>query len=100
MNEDFELLTTAELSHLYLGKILADGFFKNETLQPLEEDLKDVLTTFFLRPIKPGNVFRFRHEINLEYNAAFQACQAVFKDSSSFLEQSQQLLKLLLLKLN
>jgi hypothetical protein len=95
MNEDIELLATAELSQLYLGKILSDGFFKNEALQPLEEELKDVLTTFFLKPIKAGNVYRFRHEISLEYNAAYQACQTVFKDESTFLTQSQQLLKLL-----
>ncbi|MFZ9045254.1 MAG: nucleoid-associated protein [Cyclobacteriaceae bacterium] len=95
MNEDIELMATAELTKLYLGKILAGGFFKNEALQPLEQELKDVLTTFFLRPIKPGTVYRFRHEISLEYNAAYQACQAVFQNPSAFLEQSQKLLQLL-----
>mgnify|MGYP001272664804 CR=1 FL=1 len=95
MNEDITLLASAELSDLYLGKILSDGYFKNESLQPLSEELRDVLTVFFLKPIKPGNVYRFRHEIGLEYNAAYQACLSIFNDPSDFLEQSQQLLKLL-----
>lgn len=95
MNEDITLLVSAELSDLYLGKILSDGYFKNESLQPLSEELRDVLTVFFLKPIKPGNVYRFRHEIGLEYNAAYQACLSIFNDPSDFLEQSQQLLKLL-----
>lgn len=95
MNEDLTLMSSASLSQLYLGKILADGYFKNETLQTLDEDLRDVLTVFFLKPIKPGNAFRFRHEISLDYNAAYQCCKTIFEDSTAFLEQSQQLLKLL-----
>jgi hypothetical protein len=95
MTEEINLLTTARLSQLYLGKILSDGFFKNESLQHLDEELSEMLTLFFLKPIKAGNVYTFQHEINLDYNAAFQSCEHIFEDPSTFLEQSQQLLKLL-----
>jgi hypothetical protein len=95
MTEEINLLASARLSHLYLGKILQDGFYKNEVLQELDEELIDILTIFFLKPIKPGNVYTFQHEINLDYNAAFQSCSQIFEEPGTFLDQSQQLLKLL-----
>jgi hypothetical protein len=88
-------LATAELKSVYLGRIVEDGYFKNESLQELDESLQDILTIFFLKPIKPGIVYTFNHEIDIKYNAAYEACKTVFDDSNTFLEQSQQLLKLL-----
>jgi hypothetical protein len=95
MNEEINLLSSAELNAVYLGKIVEDGYYKNEALQELDESLKDILTIFFLKPIKPGVVYTFNHEIDLKYNAAYAACSVIFEQPDQFLEQSQQLLKLL-----
>ncbi|MFT4737129.1 MAG: hypothetical protein ACJAZM_001688 [Cyclobacteriaceae bacterium] len=95
MSEDISLLASAELKAVYLGRVNEEGYYKNDVLQTLDEDLADILTTFFLKPIKPGFSYTFDHEIDLKYNAAFVACQEIFANEEVFLDQSQQLLKLL-----
>lgn len=83
------------LSQLYVGAISADGFFKNDRLADLNEQLNDILCMFFLKPFKPHNFFTFSHELDVEYNGAFASCRKIFEDQQTMLEEAQNFLKLL-----
>lgn len=87
----------ARLAQLFVGAISSDGFFKNDQLATIDEQLSDILCLFFLKPFKLQNFYTFSHELDVEYNGAFASCRNIFKaeNEGSLLEEAQNLLKLL-----
>lgn len=83
------------LEQMYVGAISSEGFFKNDRLADLNDQLNDILCMFFLKPFKPHNFFTFSHELDVEYNGAFASCRKIFESAESMLEESQNFLKLL-----
>lgn len=87
----------ARLAQLYVGAISPEGFFKNDQLATIDEQLSDVMCLFFLKPFKLQNFYTFSHELDVEYNGAFASCRNIFEsaDEKELLQEAQNLLKLL-----
>ncbi|MEM9326837.1 MAG: nucleoid-associated protein [Bacteroidota bacterium] len=88
-------IDSIRLRQLYVGAISDEGIFKNNELIKLEQGLTEVLTSFFLKSFKMENFMTFTHELDVEYNGAFVSAGSVFEDPQRFLEEAQNLLKLL-----
>lgn len=58
-----------------------------------DEDILDILKTYFLSPFKQPEFFSFSHEANLELNEIYSYSQKIFDKKSELLEQSVNMAK-------
>ncbi len=89
----------AELSIHRIGNKAQDEFYvlSDQSMQIQDELLKNLLLQYFLSPYQKVNeIYRFTHpNDDLALNEVFHFASAIFKDGSSFHENSQQLAKYL-----
>lgn len=58
-----------------------------------DEDLNQLLLSYFLSPFKSSEYFNFYHDIEIEMNEVFVCVDKIFSHSEALLEQSQNLAK-------
>lgn len=62
------------------------GISKNEI--KLEQEVSDILLSYFLKPFKKEEFYNFTHEVGMEYNEVFNFATSFFENNESFYEQS------------
>lgn len=62
-------------------------------IQIPDEDVLNLLKTYFLTPFKQPEFFSFAHETDLEMNEVYNYAQRIFGNTDSLLEQSQNIAK-------
>lgn len=87
----------AALSELAIHKIgiAAEDEGMELATQPVkvDADVTQLLKSFFLKPFKPGELYTFTHETDLQLNEVFHYAQAVFTDPDSLFLQSVNIAK-------
>jgi hypothetical protein len=60
---------------------------------PLDDELRGILSDYFLKPFKGTNFLRFHHSASLEMNEVYSFCKRIFEsEGEEILEQSQHIL--------
>lgn len=59
----------------------------------VDDEIKEILLSFFLSPFKPGEYFNLYHDTDLKYNEVFGYVSEIFNDPDSLFEQSINLSK-------
>ncbi len=95
MSEEIIIYEEATIGQLFVGAIGEDGFFNNDRLIEVSPAINEILPTFFLKSFRQKDFFSFTHELDVEYNGAFASCRKLFEEPEAFLQESQNLLKLL-----
>ncbi len=95
MSDDIIPYEEVTIGELFVGAISGDGFFNNDRLIEVGDAMNEVLPTFFLKSFRIRDFHTFTHELDVEYNGAYASCRRIFEEPESFLEESQNLLKLL-----
>lgn len=79
--------------HRVGNKHRAERNFISENLLQVDEALVDALNTFFLKPLKRSEeLYHFIHTSNVELNEIYSYAQTIFKDPSTLLSESKNIL--------
>lgn len=62
----------------------------SENLLSLDENLTNILETYFEAAFKPLETFEFFNENSLEYNAVFKICESIFQNPNILHEASKE----------
>lgn len=68
-----------------------EPLFLSQQETKIDEDLKNLLTNYFLDAFKYEEYFRFRHDIDVNMNEVFHCARAIFEDPNVLLEQSKNI---------
>ncbi len=93
-NFDASSLVAVALHHVG-NKGLDEGFILGQHLLPLDDQLQDLLTTYFLSPFKAEESYQLYHSDGVEHNVMWSHAIALFDGEKDFLSVSQELAHLL-----
>lgn len=79
--------------HLVGNKSLEEGMHFSSQLLSLDEDLKELLSTFFLNSFTSDEYYEFFHESELELNEVYTYVSRIFDNPDALYEQSVNLAK-------
>lgn len=79
--------------HRVGNKQTQEGLILSQSVTPINEQLQDVLTQYFINPFKVEEYYHLYHEENLELNPIYQCCREIFADHETLLEESQKIAK-------
>ena len=87
----------AQLEHLaihFVGNAAADeGMQLSKELVAVDEDVTELLKSYFLKPFKEQGLYTFHHESDINLNEVFHYATAVFDDPGSLYLQSINIAK-------
>ena len=94
MNINFTETNIHNFSVHSVGNKLADeGCFLSNNIITANQELKELLTHYFVSPFKSSEYFNFYHDIDINMNEVFVCANKIFDDPENLLEQSQNLAK-------
>ncbi|MCQ2306351.1 MAG: nucleoid-associated protein [Bacteroidales bacterium] len=79
--------------HLVGNKSLEEGMHFSSQLLSLDEDLKELLSTFFLNSFTSDEYYEFFHESELDLNEVYTYVSRIFDNPDALYEQSVNLAK-------
>lgn len=79
--------------HFVGNRLEEDRLTITDSPLDLEEDIKTLLTTYFLSSFKTEVIYHFHHDAAIELNEVYSFASAIFEDSSVLHEQSIHLAK-------
>ncbi len=79
--------------HSVGNKTQEEELFLSNSNLVLDEDLMDVLKTYFLKPFKENGLYEFTHESGLQFNEVYSFCKEIFQDPEKLHFQSINLAK-------
>lgn len=83
------------ITHFVGNKNREEGYKSSDSTTFVKQDSKDYLMRYFLSSFQLNDFNRFDHAVKLEMNEVYSICKKLFKNQSDFVEQSENLLKLL-----
>jgi len=92
---DFAQMTFKALAvHKVGNKVRQEGVLQAESLYHLsDDDLKNILLDYFLKPFKKEEFFKFTHDTDLSFNETYNFCKNIFDNKQTLLEQSGAMAK-------
>ncbi len=91
INQEIEIKELAV--HQVGNKLREEGLILSHDTLVLNDNIKSLLTQYFLKPFKSYNYYNLSHESNIELNEIYSYVTAFFEQKSSLLEQSIKLAK-------
>lgn len=88
-------MANENINCLFLGAVSSEGLLANQSLIEPDTELSETLKDFFLGAFKVEGGYTFGHELDVAYNGVYVSCQKIFENKSHFLQESQNLLKIL-----
>ncbi len=87
---DFSAMTFKTMVvHRVGNKLREEGVLLNpKPLSLKDEQLRQVLTDYFLHPFKQEEYYKFTHDAKLELNELYSYCKTIFEDRNLFHETS------------
>jgi len=93
---DFTNIELDKLVTHHIGnKLLDEGVLLSEEVTEIGPSTRDYLIKYFLAAFKPEEFYCFSHAVNISMNEIFTIVQGIFTDKSNFIEESQQIARLL-----
>jgi len=92
LNPDTTKISDVAL-HRVGNKTNDEGCHLSQKLLRLNDELKELLTTYFLMPFKSDEYYHFYHDTNLNMNEAFSYVADIFDNPEKLYEQSVNLAK-------
>jgi hypothetical protein len=93
---DFTNINLDKLVTHHIGnKQMEQGILLSETVTEMEESTVGYLLKYFLTAFKSEEFFNFSHIVNISMNDVYNIVQRIFGDRSRFIEDSQQIARLL-----
>ena len=93
---DFSQTILQQLITHHIGnKLREEDIVLSHETTLVKPETKEFLLKYFLSTIKAEEVYAFTHPVQLHQNDAFAAVEQIFKEPDSFIEQSQNLAKLI-----
>ncbi len=92
-------LYNSEISSLSLhtigNKIRNEPIFLSDESYRLSDEISPLIREFFLKPFreKEENYFQFSHDVDLEYNDMYAACEVIFANPEKVHEMSKSITK-------
>ncbi|MDR0604571.1 MAG: nucleoid-associated protein, partial [Bacteroidales bacterium] len=77
--------------HTVGNKLNQDNFHLSKQCLSVSDELKEILTNYFLSPFKSSEYFTFYHDIDINMNEVFVCANKIFDNPETLLEQSQNL---------
>lgn len=85
-------LTTLTV-HRAGNKVRNEGVLAAKDIYPLEEQTRQILEDFFLKPFKSDEFFKFAHETDIGMNEVYANCRRIFESSrKDFVQESSNIL--------
>ena len=84
---------TKIIAHKVGNKINQESLFLSQEELELSEDLKELLTDFFLKPFKSEEQFHFYSDSYLANNVVYGAVSEIFDDPNKFVWESETIAK-------
>lgn len=79
--------------HKVGNKVADEGCFLSKNAIAINQELKKLLTHYFVSPFKSTEYFNFYHDIDMNMNEVFVCASKIFDNSETLLEQSVNLAK-------
>jgi len=79
--------------HKVGNKIADEGCFLSKNIVAVNQELKKLLTHYFVSPFKSTEYFNFYHNIDINMNEVFVCASKIFDNPETLLEQSVNLAK-------
>ena len=79
--------------HKVGNKTAGDGYLLSKHNSQIDEDMKDVLATYFLSHFKSDEYNNFFHESGIQFNVVYGLISAIFEDKTEFYDKSVALAK-------
>ena len=79
--------------HSVGNKLNQDSIRLSKQCLSINDELKELLTNYFLSPFKSNEYFNFYHETDLKYNEVYNYVSKIFDNPETLLEQSVNLAK-------
>lgn len=93
---DFTNINLENLVTHHIGnKLLEEGILISEQETKIEDATKDYLLKYFLSAFKTEEMYHFNHSVTLDMNEVYTIVRRMFSDRTRFVEDSQQLARLL-----
>ncbi len=93
---DFTNINLDKLVTHHIGnKLLEEGITLSEEVTEFSHSTGDYLLKYFLTPFKPEEFYSFSHAVNINMNEVYTLVERIFEDSTRFIEDSQQIARLL-----
>lgn len=93
---DFSELELLHLITHQVGNKTNDGKLSlSETESIVDEKTRELLLEHFLLPVKTEEFFSFTHSVDIKMNEVYSVARELFSDKNSFIENSQNLGRLL-----
>jgi hypothetical protein len=80
-------------THKVGNKIADEKYFLSKRSNALDDNLKTLLSHYFMSPFKSEELYHFHHDIDLSLNEVFSCVSKVFGSSEKLQEQSANLAK-------
>lgn len=77
--------------HLVGNKSAEEGVHLSKSNVQLDEEMRNILTNFFLNAFNIGEFFHLYHDSGMEYNVVHGAASKIFEDPSKLYEESLKL---------
>ena len=79
--------------HKVGNKVADEGCFLSKNIIVVNQELKKLLTHYFVSPFKSTEYFNFYHDIDINMNEVFVCVSRIFNNPETLLEQSVNLAK-------
>ncbi len=93
---DFTNINLDKLVTHHIGnKLLEEGIILSEQVTDIDKSSGDYLLKYFLNAFRPEEFYSFIHPANISMNEIYTIAQRIFSDRSRFIDDSQQIARLL-----
>lgn len=86
-----EYIKIDQISIHYVGNRFSEKILLSKKLVTLEDELSEVLTTYFLKQFVFNEYYNFYHQDNLKYNEVYNYISEIFTNKSNLFELSIKL---------
>lgn len=83
------------ITHYVGNKLREEEVRLSDDQSSLENETENYLLKYFLQPLNLDELYKFSHTVNLDLNEIFNVAGKLFKNKETFIEQSQNIAKLL-----
>ncbi len=93
---DFTNINLDKLVTHHIGnKLLEEGIILSEQVTEIDRQSGDYLLKYFLNAFRPEEFYCFTHAVNISMNEVYTIAQRIFSSTEGFIEDSQQIARLL-----
>lgn len=93
---DFTNINLDKLVTHHIGnKLLEEGIILSEQVTDIDRKSGDYLLKYFLNAFRPEEFYSFTHAVNISMNEVYTIAQRIFTHPDGFIEDSQQIARLL-----